>query len=528
MAPKFYISTSIPYVNGEPHIGHAQEFVITDVLARYYRAMGYDTYFLTGSDDNAQKNAQVAESEGLPTKEFVDRNSRAFAAVGETLNLSYDQFFQTSQAQHFQGAQKLWSMFNKADIFKKTYTGLYCVGCEQFYKSEDLLDGQICPDHKKVVETIEEENYFFRLANYQDILKQKILSNELLITPQKRRNETLSWLSQELEDLSISRPTARVKGWGVPLPEDPTHTMYVWVDALSNYITALGFGNADDTLYRKYWPADLHVIGKGINRFHTIYWPAFLLSAGLPLPKEILIHDYVTVEGDKISKSLGNGTPPQDLTSIYGIDAVRYYLISQIPTFSDGDYSTHHMQEVYASDLANNLGNLVSRTVSMIDKYLDSQIPSQPQTNIAATNQDYIDAAIQSLALLSIESDPGNGEYDKAFRQRRLSDAIHLVMDKVTHCNQFINTVEPWKLAKTDPDRLPEVLYWLVYTLHNIAWELYPFMPDTAQRIATALGIDALLQDSPNIFHGLHEWHPSHVTATKALFPRLPQGSATP
>jgi methionyl-tRNA synthetase len=530
MRQKFYISTSIPYVNAAPHIGFAMELLQADCLARYYRLMGYDVFFQSGTDDNAQKNAQMAEKEGLPTKEFVDKHAHEFSQLKEILNISYNHFLRTSHPAHFQGAQTLWQNFKSDDIYKKSYTGLYCVGCEQFYKPEDLLKDQICPIHKKPVEFIEEENYFFKLSNYTQILKDKINSGEIHILPDKRKNETLSWLHEGLEDFSISRPTKRVKNWGVPVPNDPEQTMYVWVDALSNYITGLGYGTDRDDLFRKYWPADIHLIGKDINRFHTIYWPAMLLSANLPLPKSIMIHDFITVEGEKMSKSLGNVIHPRDIVQKYGQDPVRYYLLREIPTFSDGDFSHHRMQEIYSSDLANSLGNLVSRVASMLQKYSDGQVPPTPSKNLAmqvmnsqSPNHSPFEEAFRKIALMVIESDPGNSTYDRLFENRQLSDALSHLWEKINFANQFINIVSPWKLAKeSQTETLKEALYWLSQLIHIIAWELYPFLPQSAAKIAQIFNIPHLLTQERNRYHGIHEWAPTATISTaEPLFPRI-------
>src|SRR4030042_626256 len=308
---KIFISTAIPYVNAAPHIGFALEVVQTDCLARFFRAQGFDVFFTSGADENSLKNVQAAEAEGIPTQKLVDKYTKQFADLKDAFNLTYDVFVRTSEKYHFDGSQKRWNLCKKEDIYKKTYRGLYCVGCELFLSKDELIDGK-CSEHNVEPEEVEEENYFFRLSNYADFLYKLIATDKLRITPTTRKNEVLSFIKQGLEDFSISRSFDRARGWGVPVPGDDSQVMYVWFDALTNYLTALGFGN-DEKLYKKYWLQNskkLHVIGKGIIRFHAVYWPAMLESAGLPLPNEEFVHGYFTVEGQKISKSLGNVIDP--------------------------------------------------------------------------------------------------------------------------------------------------------------------------------------------------------------------------
>src|SRR5579859_3966909 len=353
-APHWYVTTAIPYVNAQPHIGFALEIVLTDALARYHRLSGQHVRFLTGTDENSLKNVQAAEREGIPTRELVERNAAQFAGLREPLNLSFDQFIRTSSdPAHLAGVQKLWNAAaERGDIYKRTYHGLYCVGCEQFYTEDELVDG-LCPEHFTKPDVVEEENYFFRLSRYQDQLLDLIESDTLRIEPRTRRNEVLSFLRMGLEDFSISRSVARAHGWGVPVPGDPDQVMYVWFDALGNYITALGYAD-EGPLYQEYWinnPNRVHVIGKGIIRFHAVYWPAMLLSAGVALPTTIFVHGYVTVGGEKISKSLGNVIDPVEIANQYGTDALRYYLLREIPATDDGDFTLERFIRAYNVDL---------------------------------------------------------------------------------------------------------------------------------------------------------------------------------
>ena len=369
MAQKFYITTAIPYVNAPPHIGHALEFVETDCVARYHRLLGEEVCLLSGGDENALKNVQAAQNSGIPIQQFVDTNSHLFADLAKALNVEFD-FFQkgSDHVHHFSSSQKLWELCDKnGDIYKKAYEGLYCVGCETFYTKEELDENGQCHEHPgKKLELVKEKNYFFKLSKYQQQLVDLISSDTIRIIPSFRKKEVLSFLKQPLQDISISRTNERAKNWGVPVPSDPTQRIYVWFDALNIYQSGIGFG-WDEKTYSKWWPADVHVIGKGIIRFHAVYWPAFLLSAKLKLPKTIFVHGYLTVEGQKMSKTVGNVIDPNELIKKYGTDALRYYLLREIPPFDDGDFSERRFKELYNADLANGLGNLVARVAKLAE-----------------------------------------------------------------------------------------------------------------------------------------------------------------
>lgn len=460
----FFITTAIDYVNAAPHVGHAVEKVMTDVMVRYHRLLGDETYYLTGSDENSLKNVQAAEKTGKPVADFVKENAEIFKNLGPLLNLSFDQFIRTTEERHFAGAQKMWSAFKSDDVYKKKYRGLYCVGCEEFKMEKDLIEG-LCPDHNVVPEVVEEENYFFRLSKYTEKLLQYIEQGRLKIYPEYRKNEVLSFIKMGLEDFSISRSVARAKGWGVPVPGDNSQIMYVWVDALSNYITALDYAT-DGERYETYWNSDgerVHVIGKGILRFHAIYWPAMLLSAELPLPTTIYAHEYLTINGQKMSKSLGNVIYPDELVARFGVDGTRYLLLTALPYTKDGDLSWEKMTEKYNADLANGLGNLASRVVKLASG-LQLKI-----NNVQKEKEAYPE------------------DLKRLLEEYKLSEALQYIWRGVALANKYIDEMKPWELAKTDQAQFETVMQKLLLDIEKIAFSLKPFMPETAEKIERAL-----------------------------------------
>ena len=459
MANTAYISTAIPYVNAAPHIGHAFEYIQTDAMARYLRLIGNDTYFLTGADENSLKNVRAAEEEGISTRELCDRNTQVFIDLLEKMNLSNDDFIRTSGDLHISGAQELWSRCKPEDIYKKHYSGYYCVGCEDFYNEKDFPD-KICPDHGTQFELVEEENYFFKLTNYQDKLLELIESNELRIVPNSKRNEILSFIKGGLMDFSISRSRKRAGDWGIPVPGDEDQVMYVWYDALANYITALKLAD-DSEPFAKYWtdcPRRIHMIGKGINRFHSIYWPAMLMSAGLEIPTDVFVHGYLTINGQKISKSLGNVIDPGSQIDQYGIDPVRYFLLRALSPTEDGDYSDERFREVFNADLANNLGNL-ARRVETIGAKAD-HVP-QP--------------------VAEPEAPAG---FHEAMADYKFNDALASLWSIATDLNVRIEEVKPWELQKQDKhDEVAAFLDEMIAGLRVIGHFLQPFMPQTAENL---------------------------------------------
>ena len=372
-----FVSTAIPYVNAKPHIGHALEYVQADAYVRALRLSGEDVFFFFFTDDNALKNVQAAEAAGRPIKEYIAENAEHFVELDRRLNVVYDDFIRTSaDPRHRAGVEKLWRATNPNDLYKKSYRGLYCVGCEEFKTEKDLINGE-CPEHQgKRLEEVEEENYFFRLSAYQDKLLTLIEYGALSIVPESRKNEIISFIRGGLEDFSVSRTAKRAKGWGVPVPDDPNQFLYVWYDALANYITALGYASYADE-YQKYWVSaehKTHMVGKGINRFHTVYWPAMLLSAGVSLPTEVFVHGYITSGGQKMSKSSDNVIDPNDLIDRYGTDAVRYFLLRHGHPMEDFDLTDERCREWYTANLTNGLGNLVARVMKLAEEYLSQPI----------------------------------------------------------------------------------------------------------------------------------------------------------
>lgn len=451
---KFYLTTAIPYVNAKPHQGHALEFIQGDVIARYHRLLGEDVILLSGADENALKNVQAAETAGVDVQTFVDQNAKLFQELAKKLNIQFDVFQKGSDKQHHQSSQKLWQFCDKSgDIYKKSYKGLYCVGCEVFYTLDELDKNGECFEHPgKKLEEVSEENYFFRLSKYQDRLVQLIETDEYQIIPNSKKNEVLSFIKSGLQDISISRTNERAKNWGVQVPNDPTQKIYVWMDALNIYQSGMGFG-WDEEQYEKWWPADLHIIGRGILRFHAVYWPAFLLSAGLKLPKKLFVHDYITINGQKMSKSVGNIVDPLDVIKKYGADALRYYLLVKISPFTDGDYSDSKMSEAYNADLANGLGNLVARVAKLCEQN-------------------------------SFEVLEGPKEFDPKMtihlEEYKFNEALNHIWSEITIADKKVNEEKPWELSG---EKLKEVLADLIKRIQHIAFNLQPFLPETSEKI---------------------------------------------
>jgi methionyl-tRNA synthetase len=472
---KFFISTAIDYVNASPHLGHALEKVQADVIARYQRFSGNQVFFLSGTDDNSLKNVQAARKEKMEVKKLVDRNSQKFYQLKDALNLSFDDFIRTTEERHIKGAQKLWKSCEK-DIYKKKYKGLYCVGCEQFYKEKELKDG-FCPEHKIKPELVEEENYFFLLSKYQNKLKKIIETDKIKIIPETRKNEVLSFINQGLEDICVSRSSERACGWGIDVPDDPSQKIWVWLDALSNYINASGYAK-DSKNFSSFWKENknkLHIIGKGILRFHAIYWPAFLLSAKLPLPKTIFVHGYITSDHTKMSKSLGNVIDPFELVEKYGVDAVRYFLLREISPTEDGDYTRQKFEERYNADLAKGLGNLVARVLTLAEKH---KIPGREADSPEGCNT-------KQNPKIKKEINKTKREYRKLLDEFKFNKALEEIWKLISFCDKYIEKERPWEQS----NKQSLIINNLLFILANIAEMLQPFLPETSKKILEQMKI---------------------------------------
>ncbi len=471
MKPKYYIATAIAYASAKPHIGNTYEIVLADSIARYKRSRGFNVYFQTGTDEHGEKIEQKAISAGISPKEYVDNISREIKNIWDIMNTSYDKFVRTTDEHHKKVVQHIFEyLYQKGDIYLGQYNGMYCTPCESFWTESQLVDGK-CPDCGRDVEPRCEEAYFFKMSKYQDKLIEYIETHPEFIQPVSRKNEMINnFLKPGLQDLCVSRTTF---DWGIRVPFNDKHVVYVWIDALTNYITNIGYDvNNESEEFKKWWPCDLHLIGKDIIRFHTIYWPILLMALDLPLPKQVFGHPWLLMNNDKMSKSKGNILYADDLVNLFGVDAIRYYLLHEIPFQNDGTISYELIIERINSDLANILGNLVNRTISMSQKYFDGEITNK---NINDTLDEEFIESIKNLP----------SEVDKAMEKLEIGNAIDKIFDVLRKSNKYIDDTTPWSLAKDDTkkERLETVLYNLLESIKVCGSELMPFLPDTSKEI---------------------------------------------
>lgn len=501
MSKPVYITTSIAYVNADPHIGFAMESIEADAIARYFHLLNRDTYFLTGTDEHGVKQQRTAEALGISPQELCDRNAKKFQALKGSLNLCNDDFIRTTdQKRHWPAVRKLWKKLVEAgEIYKDSYTGLYCSGCESFKTEKELVDGK-CPMHNREPDEVVEKNYFFRLSKYADKLAELIESKQIEIIPEFRAKEILNIIKGGLQDVSFSRPRSSLQ-WGVPVPNDDAQVMYVWCDALTNYISAIGYAEETEQ-FKKYWPNVIHVIGKDIVRFHVAIWPAMLMAAGVPVPEKIFVHGFITSEGQKMSKSLGNVVNPQEMVDKYGTDALRYYLLSEIPVGLDGDFSMTLFEERYNAHLANSLGNLVNRVLLMTRKYFDGQVPP-PVSAPDIYEQTWT-------------------KYQMKMEKLILNKGLSAAFEYVDFLNKYIEEQKPWKLAKEeDQTKLAKVMFLLLESLRQVSLMLTPFLPETAQKIRNQLNLPALKVFEEEKKWNAHEGEWKEIGETEILFPRI-------
>lgn len=488
---KFYITTAIAYTSRKPHIGNSYEIVMTDAIARYKRLQGYDVFFQTGTDEHGQKIEEIAAAEGITPKQHVDRVAGEIREICDLLNTTYDKFIRTTDPDHERVIQKIFKkLYDQGDIYKGHYEGMYCTPCESFWTESQLIDGK-CPDCGREVKPAREEAYFLKLSKYQKQLEEYIENNENFIYPESRKKEMLNnFIKPGLQDLCVSRTSFK---WGIPVDFDPKHVVYVWLDALANYITGIGYDpDGSSEQYKKYWPADVHIIGKDIVRFHTIYWPIMLMALGEPLPKQVFGHPWLLFGTDKMSKSRGNVIYADDLVDLFGVDAVRYYLLAEMPYASDGSITYENMIERYNADLANTLGNLVNRTIAMTNKYFDGVVQPGDVT-------EELDGELKALAVETV------GKVDNLLSEYRVSDTLDAIFTLAKRCNKYIDETAPWALAKDESKkaRLGTVLYNLLESIRFVAVLLSPFLPETAEKILAQINTDIKDYDSLSAFGAL-------------------------
>lgn len=506
--PPFYITTAIAYPNGAPHIGHGYELIATDAIARFMRLDGRDVFFLTGSDEHGQKMQQTAEREGITPKELADRNTARFRDMGPVLNSSNDDYIRTSESRHYRTCESFWQkMASAGDIYLDKYTGWYSVRDEAYYDESELTinaEGKRLAPTGTPVEWVEEESYFFRLSRYQQKLLDLYDQLPNFIGPEARRNEVISFVKSGLKDLSISRTTF---DWGIPVPNNPKHIMYVWVDALTNYITATGWPEANASR-AKFWPADVHIIGKDIVRFHTVYWPAFLMSAGVPLPKRVFCHGFLFNKGEKMSKSVGNVIDPFNLAKVYGVDAMRYFFLREVPFGQDGSYSAEAIVQRINADLANDLGNLAQRSLSMIAKNLDGKLPEPGTLSIEDNN-------------LLTQADALVGKARECMEEFALHQILISVWAVIAEANRYFAANEPWALRKTNSERFGTVLWITTEVLRQVAILTQPFMPDSAAKLLSFLGISDNARDFTQLGGKVRIKGNNVLPTPVAIFPRF-------
>jgi methionyl-tRNA synthetase len=504
----FYITTPIYYPSDKLHIGNTYTTVAADAIARFKRLTGYDVMFLTGTDEHGQKLQRIAESKGVTPKEYVDNIVAGIKELWKLMNISYDKFIRTTDDYHEKAVQQIFKkLYDKGDIYKGYYEGWYCTPCESFFTETQLVEGK-CPDCGRPVEKTREEAYFFKMSKYADRLLKHIEENPDFIQPESRKNEMVNnFLKPGLEDLCVSRTSFT---WGIPVTFDEKHVVYVWIDALSNYITALGYGSEDETLYNKYWPADVHLVGKDIIRFHTIIWPIMLMALNMPLPKQVFGHGWLLVDGGKMSKSKGNVVDPVTLVNHFGVDAVRYYLLREIPFGSDGLYNNEMFIKRINSDLANDLGNLVSRTLTMIEKYFDG-------TLVTGRFEGEYDESLRKLAL-EVPS-----KVEELMNKLRISDAMDEIWRLVARANKYIDETMPWVLAKQEDqkERLAGVLYNLTEVIRIISVLISPFLPETAEKINAQFGFNSEVLTWESIGEFGKAVGGTKVKRGELLFPRI-------